>query len=39
VVVSQGLNSEVFVKLPDGTYNPPPGSSARLIKNADGSFT
>lgn len=39
VVVTQGLNSEVFVKLPDGSYNPPPGSSARLTKEADGSFT
>lgn len=30
VIVTQGLNSEVFTKLPDGTYNPPLGSSARL---------
>ncbi|EIC30148.1 RHS repeat-associated core domain-containing protein [Methylomicrobium album] len=38
VVVKQGLNREVFVKLPDGTYNAPPGSPARLIKNADGTY-
>ena len=25
VIVTQGLNGEVFVKLPDGSYNPPPG--------------
>lgn len=39
VVVRQGLNGEIFVKLPDGTYNPPPGSSALLIKNADSTYT
>ncbi|MFJ4389279.1 RHS repeat-associated core domain-containing protein [Pseudomonas soli] len=38
VVVGQGLNGEVFVKLPDGTYNPPPGKSSRLIKNTDNTF-
>lgn len=30
VVVRQGLNGEVFVKLPDGSYNAPPGNSAKL---------
>lgn len=39
VVVRQGLNGEVFVKLPDGSYNPPPGNSARLIKNVDDTYT
>ncbi|MCV2218108.1 RHS repeat-associated core domain-containing protein [Thauera sp. Sel9] len=38
VVVAQGLNSEVFVKLPDGNYNPPPGNSARLTKQGDGTY-
>jgi hypothetical protein len=35
VVVTQGLNAEVFVKLPDGSYNPPPASNAKLIRNGD----
>jgi RHS repeat-associated protein len=30
VIVRQGLNGEVFVKLPDGSYNAPPGNSAKL---------
>uniref|UniRef100_UPI000837B470 RHS repeat-associated core domain-containing protein n=1 Tax=Thauera butanivorans TaxID=86174 RepID=UPI000837B470 len=38
VVVAQGLNSEVFVKLPDGSYNPPPGNAARLTKQGDGTY-
>ncbi|SCX87305.1 RHS repeat-associated core domain-containing protein [Nitrosospira sp. Nl5] len=39
VIVRQGLNGEVFVKLPDGSYNPPPGDPARLIKNVDTTYT
>ena len=39
VIVRQGLNGEVFVKLPDGTYNAPPGNAAKLIKNADTSYS
>ncbi|WP_445371982.1 RHS repeat-associated core domain-containing protein [Methylomonas sp. HW2-6] len=39
VIVKQGLNGEVFVKLPDGTYNAPPGSAAKLIKNADNTYS
>jgi len=39
VIVKQGLNGEVFVQLPDGTYNAPPGNSARVIKNADGTYS
>ncbi|HAG75476.1 MAG TPA: Rhs family protein [Thauera sp.] len=38
VVVQQGLNGEVFVKLPDGSYNPPPGNAARLTKQGDGTY-
>lgn len=38
VIVKQGLNGEVFVKLPDGSYNSPQGSSAKLTQNADGSY-
>ncbi|MXS80217.1 RHS repeat protein, partial [Nitrosomonas sp. GH22] len=38
VIVRQGLNGEVFVKLPDGRYNPPPGNSARLTKHTDGTY-
>ncbi|TXI76802.1 MAG: RHS repeat protein, partial [Dokdonella sp.] len=30
VIVRQGLNGEVFVKLPDGSYNAPPGNAAKL---------
>lgn len=39
VVVRQGLNGEVFVKLPDGSYNPPPGNSSRLILNGNGTYS
>jgi hypothetical protein len=39
VIVRQGLNGEVFVKLPDGTYNPPPANSAKLTKNGDSTYT
>ena len=39
VTVRQGLNGEVFVRLSDGTYNAPPGNPARLIKNADGTYS
>ena len=28
MIVTQGAGAEVFVKLPDGTYNPPPGNPA-----------
>ncbi|WP_050407335.1 RHS repeat-associated core domain-containing protein [Massilia sp. NR 4-1] len=38
VVVKQGMNGEVFVKLADGTYSAPPGSSARLSLNGDGTY-
>lgn len=39
VIVRQGLNGEVFAKLPDGTYNAPPGNAAKLIKNADTTYS
>ncbi len=39
VIVRQGLNGEVFVKLPDGTYNAPPGNAAKLILNGDTSYS
>jgi RHS repeat-associated protein len=39
VAVTQGQSAELFVKLPDGSYNAPQGSSAKLIKNGDGTFT
>ncbi|MFM0047294.1 RHS repeat-associated core domain-containing protein [Paraburkholderia sediminicola] len=39
VIVTQGLNGEAFVKLPDGTYNPPPGRSEKLSLNADGTYS
>ncbi|MCY1277107.1 hypothetical protein D9M69_189790 [compost metagenome] len=38
VVVNQGLNAEVFVKLPDGTFNPPPGNAAKLMPGANGTY-
>jgi YD repeat-containing protein len=38
VLVQQGVNSEVFTRLPDGSFNPPPGHSARLIDNGDGTY-
>ena len=37
--MKNGLNGEIFVKLPDGTYNAPPGNSAKLIRNADTTFS
>jgi RHS repeat-associated protein len=39
VVVRQGLNGEVFVKLPDASYNSPPGNSAKLSRNGDNTYT
>lgn len=38
-VVRNGLNGEIFVRLPNGTYNAPPANSAKLVRNTDGSFT
>lgn len=38
VIVKQGLNGEVFVKLPDGSFNAPPGNAARLTTHTDGTY-
>ena len=38
VMVTQPGKGEQFVKLADGSYNPPPGSASTLTKTADGSF-
>lgn len=38
VIATQGVNGEVFVKLPDGTYNPPPGKAVKLTQNADATY-
>jgi YD repeat-containing protein len=39
VIVTQGLNGEIFVKLPDGSYNPPPGKAIKLTQNADSTYS
>jgi hypothetical protein len=39
VIVTQGVTGEVFVKLPDGSYNPPPGKPVKLTRGADGSYS
>ena len=39
VAVTQGQSAELFVKLPDGSYNASQGSSAKLVRNGDGTFT
>ncbi|WP_256077337.1 RHS repeat-associated core domain-containing protein [Massilia sp. YIM B04103] len=39
VIVKQGLNGEIFVKLPGGGYNAPQGNPGKLIQNGDGSYT
>jgi len=31
-------DSDTFILLPDGSYNPPPGNSDQLTQNPDGSF-
>ncbi|PLX61400.1 DUF6531 domain-containing protein, partial [Sedimenticola selenatireducens] len=38
VIVRQSLNGEVFVKLPDGSYNAPPGNAARLTQHTDDTY-
>ena len=35
VIVQQGLNGEVFVKLPDGRYNPPPSIAIELTEDEE----
>lgn len=38
VTVKQPGNSMQFVRLPDGSYNPPPGKAGTLTKEPDNSF-
>jgi len=37
-IIKQGLNGEVFVRLPNGSFNSPQGNSAKLVRNADGTY-
>jgi len=37
VTVQQPDRTSVFVRLPDGTFSPPPGSASTLFEEADGS--
>lgn len=37
-VMTGGINGQTFIKLPDGTYNPGPASSARLTQAGDGTY-
>jgi YD repeat-containing protein len=37
VTIQQPDRTSVFVRLPDGTFSPPPGSASTLIKEPDGS--
>jgi len=39
VIVSQGMNGEVFTRLPDGSFNSPPANPAKLVREADGSYS
>ncbi|MBX9941863.1 MAG: hypothetical protein K2Y32_21530 [Candidatus Obscuribacterales bacterium] len=39
VVVATPDTVKTFVKLPDGSYNPPPKDAGSLTQNLDGSFT
>ncbi len=36
VIIRQGINAETFVKLLDGSYNPPPRNATRLSKSTPG---
>ncbi len=38
VSVHLGSNVVEFIKLPDGTYSPPPGITTKLIDNGNGTF-
>ncbi|MCF6249897.1 MAG: DUF6531 domain-containing protein [Methylococcaceae bacterium] len=38
VIVVQPGGTHQFIKLADGSYNPPPGSAAKLTQNIDNSF-
>ncbi len=39
VTINDGAQSRTYVKLVDGTYNPPPGYADTLIQNEDGTLT
>ncbi|MCK5607256.1 transglutaminase domain-containing protein, partial [Candidatus Pacearchaeota archaeon] len=39
VLVQQPSNGMQFVKLPDGSYNPPPGDASTLSLEGDGSYS
>jgi YD repeat-containing protein len=39
VTVHMGNNLMEFVKLPDGSYSPPPGVTTKLINNGDNTFS
>ncbi|MDI6451757.1 RHS repeat-associated core domain-containing protein [Anaerobaca lacustris] len=38
VVIKQGSGTTTFVRDPNGTYNPPPGASLKLVVQQDGTF-
>ncbi len=38
VRVTQPGNTQQFVQLPDGSYNPPPGDASTLTQDGDGSY-
>ena len=39
VTVQAGGRLMEFIRLPDGSYSPPPGITTELVKNADGTFS
>lgn len=39
VTVNIGNQRLEFIKLPDGTYSPPPGITTKLVDNGDGTFS
>ncbi len=39
VTLSDGSSSGTFIKLVDGTFNPPPGQATTLTDNMDGTYT
>lgn len=39
VVLQEGHDVMEFIRLPDGSYQPPAGDASTLVKNMDGSYT
>lgn len=39
VLLRVGHTTHEFIRLPDGTYSPPPGSTSELSSNSDGTFS